>query len=190
MNRFGELLREARKQAKLTQQELAEKVGVDDSYISKIETGTFQPPSREVVVALADALGISKKAERLSFLLAAGTVSNEDLEGIALVEMAEESDNTAIDLVAGKMPREVANKWDATDLDQPPTVPQNKQRILAGGVNPAVNISSELIGTAGEYIENLIVEANLSNEEEDKVITALIEITKQLLTLVDAQRIK
>ena len=53
MNRFGELLREARKSARLTQQAIADKVGVDDSYISKMEKGVFEPPSREVALRLA-----------------------------------------------------------------------------------------------------------------------------------------
>ena len=37
--RLGELLKEARKQANLTQEELAEKSGTKNSYISRIESG-------------------------------------------------------------------------------------------------------------------------------------------------------
>ena len=37
--RLGELLKEARKEAKLTQEELAEKTGTKKSYISRIEAG-------------------------------------------------------------------------------------------------------------------------------------------------------
>ena len=41
MTRFGELLREARIRASLTQQELAKKVGINHSYISKMENEDF-----------------------------------------------------------------------------------------------------------------------------------------------------
>ena len=37
--RLGELLKEARKEARLTQEELAEKTGTKKSYISRIESG-------------------------------------------------------------------------------------------------------------------------------------------------------
>jgi transcriptional regulator with XRE-family HTH domain len=86
MNRFGELLLIARKRAKLSQLALAKKVDVDDSYISRMERGVFTPPSREVVVRLAAALGISDKKERFAFLLAAGVASEEDVQGLKLVE--------------------------------------------------------------------------------------------------------
>jgi transcriptional regulator with XRE-family HTH domain len=92
MNRFGELLREARKSAGLTQQEIADKVGVDDSYISKMEKGVFEPPSREVALGLADALGLSNKGgrKRIEFLFAAGVASGEDLEEFALVKLKDD----------------------------------------------------------------------------------------------------
>lgn len=78
---FGHLLREARGNAGLTQRELADLVGIDDSYISRIERGS-PPPTRDKVLALVEALGISGKAERATFLLAAGCAGTEDLEGI------------------------------------------------------------------------------------------------------------
>ena len=90
MNRFGELLREARKSAGLTQQAIADKVGVDDSYISKMEKGVFEPPSREVALGLADALGIRDGKERVKFLSAAGVVNDEDWEGFALVKLKDD----------------------------------------------------------------------------------------------------
>jgi transcriptional regulator with XRE-family HTH domain len=86
VNRFGELLLIARKRAKLSQLALAKKVDVDDSYISRMERGVFTPPSREVAVRLADALGISDKKERFAFLLEAGVARREDAQGLNLVE--------------------------------------------------------------------------------------------------------
>ena len=85
MNRFGEHLRAARTRAKLSQTKLGKLVGVDDSYISKIETGIFPPPSRTVALKLADALGMSEKSDRLAFLLDAGAASAEDVQGLSLL---------------------------------------------------------------------------------------------------------
>lgn len=89
MSRFGERLREARKRARLTQQALADKVEVDDSYISKMETEVDRPPIRKVVLKLAGALGLEEKtAGWRAFLLAAGVLSEEDVEGLELGEEA------------------------------------------------------------------------------------------------------
>lgn len=49
-------LREARQRRKLTQEELAAKSGVDQSVISKLETGDIQSPSWEVVALLCRVL--------------------------------------------------------------------------------------------------------------------------------------
>ena len=84
MSSFAGLLKAARERAGLSQQKLAEQVGVDHSYISKIERGGT-PPVRDKVVGLADALGITEKAERAAFLLAAGCASFEDLVAITTV---------------------------------------------------------------------------------------------------------
>jgi transcriptional regulator with XRE-family HTH domain len=90
MSHFGELLIKYRQCAGLTQKELGEKVGVDDSYISRLERGVYQPPTREVVLKLADALGISGKIRRFVFFLAAYVAGYEDMEGLTLVEATEE----------------------------------------------------------------------------------------------------
>lgn len=90
MSHFGELLIKYRQRAGFTQKELGEKVGVDDSYISRLERGVYQPPTREVVLKLADALGISGKIRRFVFFLAAYVASYEDMQGLTLVEATEE----------------------------------------------------------------------------------------------------
>ncbi|MFQ5996578.1 MAG: helix-turn-helix domain-containing protein [Dehalococcoidales bacterium] len=53
---FGTRLRELRIKACLTQRELAEKIGVDFSYLSKIENGVIPPPSEKVILRLAEVL--------------------------------------------------------------------------------------------------------------------------------------
>ncbi len=57
---FGKRLRELRIKARLTQRELAEKVGVDFSYLSKLENGVLPPPSEKVILKLAEILHTDK----------------------------------------------------------------------------------------------------------------------------------
>ncbi len=57
---FGAQLRELRKSAGLTLRELAEKVNVNFTYLSKIEGGTLPPPSEKVIRHLAEALDYDK----------------------------------------------------------------------------------------------------------------------------------
>ncbi|MFQ5996000.1 MAG: tetratricopeptide repeat protein [Dehalococcoidales bacterium] len=67
---FGKRLRELRIQAQLTQRELAEKIGVDFSYLSKIENGVLPPPSEKVILELAEVLN----ADRDELIISAGRI--------------------------------------------------------------------------------------------------------------------
>ncbi|MGB9839784.1 helix-turn-helix domain-containing protein [Thermovenabulum sp.] len=69
----GSLIRQLRKNRKLSLKELAEKTGLSVSYLSEIETGK-KKPSLEVVQKLADALNVSVEA----FFNNAGEVSNPE----------------------------------------------------------------------------------------------------------------
>ncbi len=55
---FGEKLKELRKAKKLSQRELADKVNVDFSYISKVENDRLSPPAADTVVKICDILEI------------------------------------------------------------------------------------------------------------------------------------
>ncbi len=57
---FGARLRELRIKARLTQRELAGKVKVDFTYLSKIENGVLAPPSEKVILRLAEVLNADK----------------------------------------------------------------------------------------------------------------------------------
>ncbi|HEY82603.1 MAG TPA: helix-turn-helix domain-containing protein [Dehalococcoidia bacterium] len=57
---FGQRLKELRTRAGLTQRELAEKVGVDFSYLSKLENGVLPPPSEKTLLRLAEVLNADK----------------------------------------------------------------------------------------------------------------------------------
>ncbi|MBI2853275.1 MAG: helix-turn-helix domain-containing protein [Chloroflexi bacterium] len=73
---FGAKLRDLRKRARLSQRALAEKAGIDFTYLSKIETGKMPPPSRDVVLRLAEALDV----DRDELLISAGRVPSEMAE--------------------------------------------------------------------------------------------------------------
>lgn len=57
---FGELLRKWRKKRGLSQRDLAQRVGIDFSYVSKVENDVpgFESPSEEALSRLADALEV------------------------------------------------------------------------------------------------------------------------------------
>jgi transcriptional regulator with XRE-family HTH domain len=57
---FGQKLRKLRKKAGLTQQQLAETVGIDATYLSKIENSVMPPPTRTIIIRLAEALKANK----------------------------------------------------------------------------------------------------------------------------------
>lgn len=60
-DRFGLILRELRIKAGLSLRELAEKVSIDFTYLSKIENGVLPPPSDHVIEHLAEALSVDKE---------------------------------------------------------------------------------------------------------------------------------
>ncbi len=53
---FGQRLRELRKQKNLSQRELAAQVGIDFTYLSKIEVGRMDPPSEAIILRIAQVL--------------------------------------------------------------------------------------------------------------------------------------
>lgn len=55
---FGDYLRGLRKQAGLSQRELAQRAGIDFTYLSKIENSRVDPPGEQTMRALARTLGV------------------------------------------------------------------------------------------------------------------------------------
>lgn len=53
---FGQALREARRAKNVSQRELAREVGVDFSYISKIENDRLPPPAADTIVRICEVL--------------------------------------------------------------------------------------------------------------------------------------
>ena len=82
MNAFGEYLRQRREERRASDPEfsvrkLAAKVGIEPSYLSKVERGEQPPPSERTVLALARELG-----EDQDVLLALAGKVSEDLLSI------------------------------------------------------------------------------------------------------------
>lgn len=60
---FGRALRDSRRGAGITQRELAERAGVDFSYVSKLENDRLPAPAADTVVRFCEIIGVP--AERL-----------------------------------------------------------------------------------------------------------------------------
>jgi HTH-type transcriptional regulator, competence development regulator len=54
---FGQRIRELRRERNLSQRDLAAKIGIDFTYLSKIEVGRMEPPSEPVIRRMAQELG-------------------------------------------------------------------------------------------------------------------------------------
>jgi transcriptional regulator with XRE-family HTH domain len=158
MRTFAELLRDARERAGISQRELAEKVGVDSSYISRIERALFPPPVRDKVLAIADALELSNPAERAMFLLSAGCASIEELEGLVLL---------------GVIPAQAPEATVSSPV---------KQRR-----RPSALASPEL-PTVGEQIDAILEQENLSREDEKTLTEVLVSHIRQLTNMLKLSR--
>jgi transcriptional regulator with XRE-family HTH domain len=55
---FGEVLRTIRRSKEISQRELANKVSVDFSYISKLENDRIAPPAADTIVKICEALEV------------------------------------------------------------------------------------------------------------------------------------
>jgi transcriptional regulator with XRE-family HTH domain len=59
--RFGEALRAHRRAAGLSQRELAQRAGLDFTYISKVENNRLPPPAADTVVTICRVLGLPQE---------------------------------------------------------------------------------------------------------------------------------
>lgn len=83
---FGALLREYRRSAGMTQRQLAVRVGVDFTYVSKLENGRLPAPSASTTSALCRAMGVPP--DRLMAL--AGKLPSDVEQEIAVSPSAQE----------------------------------------------------------------------------------------------------
>ena len=85
-NSFGSALRAYRRTAGISQRELAERVGLDFSYISKVENGRVPPPAADTVLAICSILSL--KAEQL--LALTGKIPSKIQKTISTSKTAQE----------------------------------------------------------------------------------------------------
>ena len=72
---FGNRIRQLRKGKGLSQRDFADKIGIDFTYLSKIENGKVEPPSEEKIRLIARELG----EEEEELLALAGKFSAEEM---------------------------------------------------------------------------------------------------------------
>lgn len=70
---FGQILKELRRNKNISQRELADRVGVDFSYISKVENDRLAPPAAETIIKISNILDIPSEV----LLSHSGKVSDE-----------------------------------------------------------------------------------------------------------------
>ncbi|AGG05936.1 helix-turn-helix domain-containing protein [Dehalococcoides mccartyi] len=83
---FGQTLRELRQKAGITQRELASRIGMDFSYISKIENDRLPSPAADTIVTISRALNESPE----QLLALTGKIPSEVEEAIANNQSAQE----------------------------------------------------------------------------------------------------
>ena len=84
---FPDRLRELRRTARLSQRALAERVGVDFTYLSKIENGRVEPPSegvlQRIAKELADKLGKDETELADELITLAGKIPSDLAETLS-----------------------------------------------------------------------------------------------------------
>lgn len=83
---FGETLREIRRSKNISQRELAERVSVDFSYISKVENDRIPPPSADTVEKFCTVLEIPSEM----LLSLTGKITTEAKQMLSTSEAAQQ----------------------------------------------------------------------------------------------------
>jgi transcriptional regulator with XRE-family HTH domain len=97
---FGQALRELRRAKGISQRRLAASVGVDFSYISKVENDRLPPPAADTIVRICEAL----EAEATSLLSLTGKVPTDvkDMIASSPAAMRFVRDAQSLDLTEGE----------------------------------------------------------------------------------------
>jgi transcriptional regulator with XRE-family HTH domain len=107
---FGELLREKRRAAGLSQRELARRAGLDFSYISKVENGRHPPPAADTVVRICSILGtpademlatVGKIPDEVEKRISTSPAAQGFLQEAGLMKLSEEEWRRLADALRG-----------------------------------------------------------------------------------------
>ena len=104
MSEFGDMLKSLRVEKKISQRKLAELVGIDFTYISKIECGTEAPPAESTIINIAKYLG--EDSDKM--LLAAKKIPS-DFQKIIM-------ENKDVQIFLHKAPNITASQWEMIRL--------------------------------------------------------------------------
>lgn len=116
-NAMGTLIREHRRAQHLTQRELADAVGIDFTYVSKIENGRLDfPPSNETIQKIADAIG----CDRLALMEASGKMVKVAAPELARYRRIEAAARLYVDRMGMDRLNELRRQ-----LDTPPAADPN-----------------------------------------------------------------
>lgn len=105
MANFGNLLRDFRIRANLSQRILAQKAEIDTSYISRLERGEREVASRSLALRIAEILGLSSQETDL-WLISAGYISPR------MQQLASNGLSRLIDSLSVEMPETMLNNQD------------------------------------------------------------------------------
>ena len=83
---FGTVLKAKRREAGVSQRELAERVGLDFTYISKLENDRIPPPAADTLVKICQVLGIEPE----ELLALTGKLPSEVQETVGTKRAAQE----------------------------------------------------------------------------------------------------
>jgi transcriptional regulator with XRE-family HTH domain len=164
---IGDVVREWRRYRQISLTEFSKRTKRSKGYISELEHNKIDNPKLDKLKRIAAALGISVRdivSRRMPDEVNEGNVaSEEDMQGLTLVKV--EDDETEEEDQFSTAHSTIAIPW--KDIPDAP------------------------FGTTEEEIddiEDLIASAGLNEEEEERIMATLFEITKQLLSLIAAQR--
>lgn len=96
---FGEYFRFLRREHMLSQRDLADKINVSYTYISKIENDVFPPPSKETLEKIAKVFKMNNANE---LLLEAKIIPEETLEAI-------KNNKELLEFLLNSSPEDIAN---------------------------------------------------------------------------------
>lgn len=144
---LGQLLRQARRAAGLSQQTLAARAGLDVSYISRLERGNRRP-RRQALIKLAAALQLSQ-TELENWLVLCDLAPITLLNRLAIPAPATETDATR---VAVQEPLE----WQQLGLEEIAL-----RRLLQAGATAAVARRERVAAVLRQVLERLVAELRL-----------------------------
>ncbi len=124
---FGTRLRELRTQTGMTLRELANKVSVNYTYLSKIENGVLPPPSEKVILQLAEALN----ADKDELFTLAGIIPSDIAEKL--------KDRKTLQLLRSRSNKKEASKH------------EKKRFSIPGLATPAISIPAMSLPFKGLY---------------------------------------